>query len=309
MGSMWGARDDKLALKALDQALDLNVNFFDTAYVYGNGHSEHLIGQMVNKHKNRDQVFIATKIPPKDYRWPAKADSRVEDIFPGDWIREMTEKSLKHLDMDYVDLQQLHVWAANWLNQGDWLDELRKLKSEGKIRYFGISINDHEPDTALDLVQSGLIDSVQVIYNIFDQTPAEKLLPLCQKHNVAVIARVPFDEGGLSGKLTPTTKFTKKDWRRLYFKGDRLKETCDRADQLQAFLTEGIKSLPQLALRFCLSHPAVTTVIPGMRRPGHVEENCKVSDGLSLPETVLTKLKKYAWPRNFYPNWKEEEDV
>ena len=306
MGSMWGARDDRSATEALNLAVDLGVNFFDTAYVYGDGHSETLIGNVVRKRRIRDKVFIATKVPPKDYHWPARAGSDVQKIFPVSWIREITEKSLKNLGTDTVDLQQLHVWAANWLNQGDWLEELKKLQKEGKIGGFGISINDHEPETALEIVKSGLIDSVQVIYNIFDQTPADKLLPLCREHRVGVIVRVPFDEGGLTGNLTSETTFGKKDWRRFYFKGDRLKETCDRAEKLKSFLNGEAKTIPELALKYCLSHPAVSTVIPGMRKPEHVRANCAVSDNPPLSEKTLRDLRSHAWPRNFYPNWEEE---
>ncbi len=299
-GGMWGPRDDGAAVEALNFALDLGVNFFDTAAVYGEGHSETLIGNVLRKRKRRDQSFIATKVPPKDFQWPAKAGSDVSKIFPGEWIRSFTEKSLKHLQTDVIDLQQLHVWAANWQNQGDWLQELQKLKQEGKIRFIGISLNDHEPDTGLELVRSGVVDSIQVIFNLFDQTPAERLLPLCREKNVAVIARVPFDEGGLTGTLTPETEFPKKDWRRHYFSGNRLKETCERAEKLKVFLKEEAQTLTELALRFCLSHPAVSTVIPGMRRREHVGKNCAVSDGKALSEKTLEALKTHAWQRNFY---------
>lgn len=307
-GAMWGGPNDKLAKEALNLSLDLGVNFFDTAFVYGDGHSEKLIGQVIKERKVRDKVFIATKVPPKDYHWPARAGSDVRQIFSGSWIREMTETSLKNLGLDCVDLQQLHVWATNWRGQGDWLEELQKLKKEGKIRWIGISINDHEPDTALDLVKSGVIDSVQVIYNIFDQTPETALLPLCREHRVGVIVRVPFDEGGLTGTLIPETKFGKKDWRRFYFKGDRLKETCDRVGRLREFLGGDATTIPALALKFCLAHPAVSTVIPGMRRPEHVRANCAVSNGAPLPEKTLIALRAHAWPRNFYPKWEEEGD-
>lgn len=307
MGGMWGPCDDKLAVESLNLSLDLGINFFDTAYVYGDGHSETLIGNVVRKRKIRDKIYIATKIPPKDYHWPAKSGSDVAQIFPASWIREMTEKSLKNLQTETVDLQQLHVWAANWKDQGHWLEELKKLQKEGKIRHIGISINDHEPDSALELVASGLIDSVQVIYNIFDQTPATKLLPLCQKEGVGVIVRVPFDEGGLTGTLTPETTFGKKDWRRFYFKGEKLKQTCERAERLKSFLGEEAATLPELALKFCLAHPAVSTVIPGMRRPEHVRQNSAISNEKSLSPKTIAGLQANAWPRNFYPRWEEEE--
>ncbi len=306
MGSLWGDRDDQKATEALNLFLDLGGNFFDTAYVYGDGHSEELIGNVVRKRKVRDKVFVATKVPPKDYQWPAKHDSRLQDIFPSSWVREMTEKSLKNLRCETVDLQQLHVWGPQWFQQGDAFEELKKLRQEGKIRSIGISINDHEPNAALEVVRSGMIDSIQVIYNIFDQTPAEKLLPLCRKHNVGVIVRVPLDEGGLSGTLTPQTTFGKKDWRRFYFKGDRLKETCDRVEKLKGFLEGEAKTIPELALRYGLSDPAVSTVIPGMRKPEHVRSNAAVSDGKLLSQKTLAGLKAQAWPRSFYPKWEEE---
>lgn len=299
MGGMWGPRDDKSAKESLHLALDLGVDFFDTAYVYGDGHSEQLIGKVISERKVREKVFIATKVPPKDYHWPARVGSEVNPVFPGRWIREITEKSLKNLGVDCVDLQQLHVWASCWFQQGDWLEEFQKLRKEGKVRWFGISINDHEPNTALELVRSGLIDSVQVIYNLFDQTPAEKLLPLCREHRVAVIVRVPLDEGGLTGTLTPKTTFHKEDWRRSYFKGDRLRETCERVERLKPLLDGEVKTISELALKFTLSHPAVSTVIPGMRRPAHVHSNCAVSDGKTLSEATLSRLSHHAWPRSF----------
>lgn len=305
-GAMWGGPNDKLAREALHLALDLGINFFDTAYVYGDGHSEKLIGEVVRARKVQDKVVIATKVPPKDYHWPAKAGSDVGKIFPAGWIREMTETSLKNLGLGRVDFQQLHVWAANWLHRGDWLEEIAKLKKEGKIRWIGISINDHEPDTALEAVRSGLIDSVQVIYNIFDQTPEKNLLPLCRERRVGVIVRVPLDEGGLTGSLTPETKFGGKDWRRFYFKGDRLRETCERVERLKKLQSPEATSITELALKFCLAHPGVSTVIPGMRRPDHVRANCAVSDGHPLSERMLTGLKAHAWPRSFYPQWEDE---
>ncbi|MDO8519014.1 MAG: aldo/keto reductase [Deltaproteobacteria bacterium] len=290
MGSMWGPRDDEKALSSLIRSLELGVTFIDTAYVYGDGHSEQLIAKAFKK--TGKKVFVATKVPPKNYQWPARHHVPVSETFPAEHIVKFTETSLKNLEMDCVDLQQLHVWSDNWLDQGDWLTAVEKLKRDGKIRFFGVSINDHEPDSALKIVESGLIDSVQVIYNIFEQRPEEKLFPLCQKMGVAVIARVPLDEGSLTGTLTPKTQFPKGDWRKHYFTPERLKETCARVEK--------IKNLPHTALQFCLSHPAVTTVIPGMRTIAHVEDNCAAS-GKKLSASELAELKKQAWPRNFYP--------
>lgn len=299
MGNMWGAKDDKEAVRALRRSLELGVSFIDTAFVYGDGHSEKLIAKAFKEAKKK--VFVATKVPPKNHQWPARAAVPVEKAFSEDHIVQFTETSLKNLNTDSLDLQQLHVWHDNWLNQADWPGIIDRLKKSGKVRFFGISINDNAPDTALKMVESGLIDSVQVIYNIFDQQPEEKLFPLCQKYNVGVIVRVPFDEGSLTGTLTKETHFTKGDWRRFYFTPERLPETIDRVEKLKFLIRDEIKNLAQASLKFCLSHPAVSTVIPGMRKVNHVEENCAVSDGKLLHPQELAEIKKHAWPRNFYP--------
>lgn len=301
MGGHWGPRDDRTAIDSMVRALELGVTFIDTAAIYGNGHSEGLIASAFRE--ARKKVFVATKVPPKNLQWPARASVPVSETFPSEHIIEQTETSLKNLRMDCVDLQQLHVWQDAWLGDMSWLSAIETLKKQGKIRYFGVSINDHDPDSALKLVATGLIDSVQVIYNIFDQSPENNLLSLCQKHGVAVIARVPLDEGSLTGTLTPDTKFHDKDWRRLYFTPERLVETCARIDKLKFLIRDEIKTLAQAALKFCLSHPAVTTVIPGMRKNQHVDDNCAASDGKLLSVQELTELKKHAWPRSFYPQF------
>ncbi len=306
IGGMWGPLDDAQAKQSLHQAIECGVNFIDTAAVYGDGHSEQLIGKVVQERRKREQIFIATKVMPKNYQWPAREKDPANEVFPRAWIREMTERSLKNLRSDYVDLQQLHVWTPRWLQETEWLEELRQLKEEGKVRAFGVSVNDHDADSAMSLVASGLIDSIQIIYNIFEQRPAERLFPLCQEKQVAVIVRVPFDEGGLTGVLTPTMTFHKKDWRRFYFKPAHLRETCERVEIVKKILEGESMTLPEVALRFCLAHPAVSTVIPGMRTPAHVTSNCAVSDGRSLSEGLLKSLQAQAWPRNFYPNWDKE---
>lgn len=301
MGSMWGPRDDAEALRSLKKSLELGVNFIDTAFVYGDGHSEQLIAKALKE--TGKKVFVATKVPPKNFQWPARDHVPIEETFPADHIVQYTEVSLKNLQMECVDLQQLHVWSDNWIKTTDWLNGVEKLKREGKIRYFGISINDHQPNNALKMVETGLIDSVQVIYNLFDQTPGERLLPACQKHRVGVIARVPFDEGSLTGTLTPNTQFAEGDWRKKYFKGDRLKITCERVEKIKSLIKDSGYTLPQIALKFCLSHPAVSTVIPGMRKVGHVEDCSASSDGKALNADLLERLKGEAWPRNFYPSY------
>ncbi len=299
MGNMWGPRDDEQAIKALQLGLEKGINFIDTAWIYGDGHSEQLIGRVVQETGKRP--FIATKCPPKNRAWPAKEGVRAQEVFPADYLIQMTESSLKNLKTECIDLQQLHVWNDSWLEQGDWIDAVEKLKNQGKIKHFGISLNDHQPDSGLRVVASGLIDSIQVIYNLFDQTPSERLFPLCQRNQVGVIVRVPLDEGGLSGTLTPQTEFVKGDWRREYFKGDKLRETCEHAEQFRFLIRPPFNSLAQVALKFCLENPAVSTVIPGMRTTSHVEENISVSEMEGFSDEELQKIYSLSWPRNFYP--------
>ena len=302
MGSFWGPRDDRGNINALIYAMNLGINFIDTAWMYGEGHSEEVIGSALRQNKMLNDVFIASKVPPKNFKWPARHNEHVNDTFPKSHILEYTEKSLKNLRRDYLDLQQIHVWSDNWTTQQDWLEIIQNLKASGKIKYFGISINDHEPNSALKMVESGLIDSVQVIYNIFDQSPEEKLFTLCQKMNVKIIARVPFDEGALTGNINSKTKFHKKDWRKHYFTPERLIELEKRILPIQEFAKSKNLSLAQLALQFCLSHPQVTTVIPGMRKKDHVQMNTKASELAPLTKNDLEFLKKQKWPKNFYPS-------
>ena len=298
MGSMWGPSDDVEAIRAIHRALELGVNFIDTAMVYGEGHVETLVGQAL---AGRSGVHVATKVPPKNREWPARHEVPVADAFPASWIIAHTEQSLRRLRVEAIDVQQLHVWSPRWLFERDgWWPAVERLKRAGKIRAFGVSVNDHEPETGRELVGSGLVASIQVIFNLFDQAPAESLLPACLAHNVAVIARVPFDEGGLTGQLTEQTLFSPDDWRAAYFRGDRLIDTVRRARALEAALRPEAATLAQGALKFCLSHPAVSTVIPGMRRVAHVEENCAASDGVLLSAALLEQLRAHAWPRNFY---------
>ena len=298
-GTMWiGAKDDD-SLKALHRAIDQGVNFIDTALVYGDGRSERLVGELIRA--RREEVGVATKVPPKNLDWPAKRGVPVAKVFPADHITRSCEKSLKNLGMERVDLLQLHVWRDEWLEEDGWREAFLGLKKAGKARFLGISVNDHEPASALRAVASGLFDTVQVIYNVFDPTPAAELLPLCRTHGVGVLARVPLDEGGLTGTITPDTTFPKGDWRNDYFAGDRKRQVFERTEALRKLLGSEAKSLPELALRFCLSDDAVTTVIPGMRRAPTVDANVAAADGRRLSPPLMAELARHAWPRNFYP--------
>ncbi len=300
-GPAWSGTEDPLSQKCLLRAFELGVNFFDTALVYGNGHSESLLGEFAQK-VGRHHILIATKIPPKNMEWPARPEVTLSDTFDKNHIRLCTEKSLKHLQSDYIDVQQLHVWQDSWLSQDEWKEELTKLKEEGKIRFVGVSINSHNPESAIQLVQSRIIDSIQLIYNIFDPRARDILFQHCQENGIAVIARVPLDEGGLSGKITKDTTFPEGDFRSLYFKDHRTTEVEERVHRLRNVMRGRVHSVPELALRFCLSHPQVTTVIPGMRKIEHVEVNVSASAAGPLSDDLLQELKDHAWIRNFYPS-------
>jgi aryl-alcohol dehydrogenase-like predicted oxidoreductase len=296
--SQWlGAEDDE-SLRALHAAIDGGLNFVDTALAYGRGHSEQLVGQVVAEREER--VYVATKVPPKNQVWPAPDDATADEAFPGEWVRRCTERSLSNLDVDAIDVQQLHVWNDRWVGQGDWLEAVDALKSEGKIRSFGVSINDHQPANALALVETGVVDTVQVIYNVFDQSPEDELLPVCAERDVGVIVRVPFDEGALTGRITPETEFPDGDFRARYFRGDRRQQVFDRTQAIASDLGTERDGLAEIALRYVLSHDAVSTVIPGMRSVRNVERNLAAADKGALPGPEVSRLKAHRWDRNFY---------
>jgi aryl-alcohol dehydrogenase-like predicted oxidoreductase len=296
-GDAWGPSDDDLARRALLRAFDLGVTFVDTALSYGRGHSENLVGRAVREFGGG--IRIATKVPPRRRGWPPRVGKRARTAFPRDWIVQATESSLRNLGTERIDLQQFHVWRDAWLEESDWQEAVSQLKAQGKIQAFGISVIDHRPETAVRAVASGLVDSVQVIFNLFDQTARETLFDHCRLHDIGVIVRSPFDEGSLTGGFTPDTRFPVDDFRREYFRGERLRETCRHVETLRAEATKDGESLARFALRFCLSHEAVSSVIPGMRTPKQVEENCGAPSEWLSPER-LSVLRGHAWSRNYY---------
>jgi aryl-alcohol dehydrogenase-like predicted oxidoreductase len=298
-GKQWLGGDDDESVKSLRRAIDLGLNFIDTALAYGEGHSERLVGDVVREHKDR-KIYVATKIPPKNRLWPARPGIHIGEVFPFKYIMDSTDESLRNLKMEQVDLQQFHVWNPEWIHSDDWQRGVEELKKSGKAGAVGISINDHQPDSALDIIKSGLIDTVQVIYNIFDQTPEKNLFPLAMERNIGVIARVPLDEGALTGTITEHTHFEREDFRSFYFRKDRKKQVVEHVDALKKDL-EGVEgSLPEIALRFCLSHDAVSTVIPGMRRVRNAEMNVATSDKGPVDDKTLAILERHAWDKNFY---------
>lgn len=297
-GALWqGGKDDE-SLAALKRAISLGLNFIDTALAYGDGHSEQLVGNVVRETSHK--IYVATKVPPKNQLWPAHPAIGIDDVFPYDYIMKCTETSLKNLGLDAIDLQQLHVWNPAWIGRDEWRRAFEDMKRSGKVRAVGISINDHQPDTALEIINTGLIDTVQVIHNIFDQSPERNLYPLCIQKDIGVLARVPLDEGSLTGKITEASTFPPGDFRNEYFQGDRKRQVVERVNAIRSDLGLADGELPAVALRYCLSFPAVSTVIPGMRTVRNVEANMAVSDAGPLHDRTLAQLKLHAWDRNFY---------
>ena len=295
--SMWIGADDDESLRSLHAARDAGVNFFDTALVYGDGHSEQLIARAFGKSR---EVILASKVPPKDRVWDIKSGSPLGRTFPKDYVLQCLDVSLHFLGREQIDIYQFHTWHDDWALEPEWQETVRELKSSGKVRLVGISIQNHQPANVLKALETGLIDSVQVIYNLFDQSPEDELLPVCEAHGIGVIVRVPFDEGALTGKLTPDTKFPAGDFRHMYFKGNRKQEVWDAVQAIVRDTGITLDELPTLALRFCLSPAAVSTVIPGMRNVRHVASNVAASDAGPLPPETLQKLRAHRWVRNWW---------
>lgn len=291
----WKASDDEQSAKSLDLAVDNGVNFFDTAWGYGEGHSEELLGDLVKRHPTK-KLYTASKIPPKNFRWPAKPEYAFEDSYPTDHIMEYTHKTLKNLGLEQIDLMQFHTWDDTWSEREEWQRTVEDLKKSGKVAAMGISMNRWEPENGILALETGLLDAVQVIYNIFDQAPEDKLFPLCEKLDIGVIARVPFDEGTLTGNLTKETTFPEGDWRGTYFVPENLYSSVEHADALRPLIPQGM-TMAEMALRFILENKHVGTTIPGMRKQRNVLANTATSDGKSLPKELIKELKKHRWDR------------
>lgn len=291
----WSGADDQTSLQALQRAVELGCNFFDTAWGYGAGHSEGLLGQLVRANPDR-KLYTATKIPPKNFQWPSRREFSLDDCFPPDHIQAYVHKSLANAGLPAFDLIQFHTWEDSWLRDERWVHAVSDLRDQGLFQAVGISLNRWEPWNGVQAVRSGLIDAVQAIYNIFDQNPEDELFPACLAHDVAVIARVPFDEGTLTGTLTPASRWPAGDWRNSYFVPENLAASVARAEALRPLIPPGL-TMPELALRFILNHPAVSTLIPGMRTPGHVAANLACSDQGPLPAELQGRLRAHRWER------------
>lgn len=291
----WTESDDAESMQSLQRAVDLGCNFFDTAWAYGAGHSEGLLGQLVRANPEK-KLFTATKIPPLNNKWPSRREYTLDVTFPPDHIEKYVHSSLENSGLQSFDLVQFHVWEDAWVEDDRWAKKLDELRSQGLVGAVGISLNRWEPWNGVKAVRSGLVDAVQVIYNIFDQNPEDELFPACAEQDVAVIARVPFDEGTLTGKLTLESRWPKGDWRNTYFVPDNLKASVERAERLRPLIPEG-HTMPEIALRFILTNPQVSTIIPGMRKLHHVEENIRASELGPLDDDLITRLREHRWVR------------
>ena len=291
----WTGSDDDESLKSLQRAVDLGCNFFDTAWAYGNGHSEKLLGRLLRANPGR-RLYTATKIPPKNLRWPSVRSFTLDDCFPPDHIEKYVHSSLENAGLERIDLIQFHTWEDGWMDDERWLTKMDELKRQRLVHAIGISINRWEPWNGVRTVRAGAVDAVQVIYNIFDQNPEDELFPACRDMDVGVIARVPFDEGSLTGSLTKQSVWPQGDWRNTYFVPENLNATVDRVEALKRLVPSGL-TLPDVALRFILMNHAVSTIIPGMRRVSHVNSNAAASEAGPLPETLYKELRKHRWDR------------
>ncbi|MEP6741380.1 MAG: aldo/keto reductase [bacterium] len=291
----WTGSNDEHSLESLQHAVDLGCNFFDTAWAYGDGRSERLLGQIVRANPKK-RLYTATKIPPRNLTWPSRREFTLDDCFPPDHIEEYVHKSLYNAGLESFDLVQFHVWEDRWVDDDRWINTMDTLRRQNLIQAVGISLNRWEPWNGVRTVRSGVIDSVQVIYNIFDQNPEDELLPSCREMNVAVIARVPFDEGTLTGTLTKQSRWPEGDWRNSYFVPENLIASVERADLIKPLLPPGMP-MSELALRFILNNPSIRTTIPGMRKIAHVESNIGASDAGPLPDELYLQLRRHRWDR------------
>ncbi len=291
----WQGSDDQQTNHSLDLAIEKGCNFFDTAWGYGEGKSEQILADLIKRHQHK-RLYVATKIPPKNFKWPSRRGYKLDDCFPADHIEEYVDKSLTNLRVDTIDLIQFHVWEDDWAQQDEWQQAMDRLKAQGKVDKVGVSINRWEPENAIQTLKTGAIDTVQVIYNIFDQAPEDELFPVCRELDIGIIARVPFDEGTLTGNLTLETTFPEGDWRNTYFVPENLAASVARAEAIKEIIPEGL-TLPEVALKFILQNEDVSTVIPGMRKPRNVLANMAAGADYQLPQDLVAALKEHRWDR------------
>ena len=295
--ALWVGADDEESVRSLKAARDKGVNFFDTALAYGDGHSEKLINRTFGKDKN---VILASKIPPINRVWAIGPGSPLQNTFPKKYVLDCLDESLRNLGREQIDIMQFHTWIDDWATDNEWLETVHQMKQSGKTRFIGISVQSHHPSNVLKGLDTGLVDTVQVIHNIFDQSPEDELFPYAEKHKIGIIVRVPFDEGALTGKVTPDTTFPEGDFRNSYFAGNRKRDVWQHLQDITEDLNIDVGQLPEIALRYCLSFPAVSTVIPGMRNIKHVEANIAAGERGPLPVHIIHRLHQHRWVRDYY---------
>lgn len=316
-GNAWLKGDIEESKKSLYKYIELGGNFIDTAAGYGvfdgtpeGMHpSENLIGQFLKESGSREKLIIATKVTPKNWTWPAYKGSQIIDIFPKEHVEKTVNDSLKNLQFDSIDLVQFHVWQDAWANEDEWKETITNITKSGKVKFWGISVSDYQPSNCLNTLDTGFISTIQLIFNLFHQKPIVELFPYAKENNIGLIARVPMDEGGLTGKYTVDTEFPEGDFRRDYFTKDRLKELVARVSEIEKVSSKESKSILETNIRFILSFPEISTMIPGMRKVKFVESNLLISDGRKLSSELIEELKSHSWERNFYPeSWKDPAD-
>jgi aryl-alcohol dehydrogenase-like predicted oxidoreductase len=315
MGS-WTGGDEDEARSALRRSVQLGCNFFDSAWVYGHGRSDQLLGELLAEVRSGGasgdraadgeagdgavggggarRLYAASKVPPKNMVWPGLPEQDYDDVYPDEHVLEYAEITRRNLGVERIDLLHLHTWDDSWTPR--LAGTVALLRERGLIDAFGISLNIFAPHNGLEALRTGLVDVVQVMFNVFEQSPADELFGLCEELDVGVIARVPFDEGSLTGTLSADTRFPDGDWRAGYFGPDNLPPTLERVAALERVVPAGM-TLPELALRFVLAEPRVDTTIPGMRRMRHVEANLAAADAEPLSPELLDELRRHRWDR------------
>lgn len=302
LGGTWGDVDDKESIETLLYAFEQGINFVDTAALYGAGRSELVIGKAL-KQWNDGRIYVATKMPPTVWNQQMDLDAPMRGRYPMVHAREQVEASLRRLDVECLDLLQLHGWYHQGCYELDWLEALHTLKAEGKIAHIGVSLHDARPDQGIELAKLGLVDSIQVLFNMFEQEPMENLFPEAQKTNTAIIARVPLDSGSLTGTWTEKTL---KEWdaddkrHQMYGKDGNFSATLERIEKVQETCAPYYENMAEAALRFALHPDAVSISIPGMRNKHEVDLNTVHCDGKTFAEDLVQDLSQHAWKHSFY---------
>jgi aryl-alcohol dehydrogenase-like predicted oxidoreductase len=298
IGGSWGDQREQDSLEALETALDRGVNFIDTAAGYGNGKSERIIGEFL---KSRSEtVYVCTKTPPAEGKWPPSPYCRIEERYSEKYLRENVEDRLSNLQVESLDVLLLHTWTRAWNDRPIALEILQKMKSEGLIKQIGISTPEHDQNCVIQLMRDGMVDVLQVIYNIFEQEPAAQLFPVALETGTGIIVRVAFDEGVLTGKYTGNETFGPDDFRSNYFAGDRLERGVKRTEKIKKEFQKSAYSMPELALKFALTHEAVSTVIPGIRNRNQAVQNTAISELPEISEDMMLRLHDHSWNRGFW---------